>query len=41
MRMMLRDGQYQLLCLPCADAYEMKAASQFKGTIYGKEKGLV
>jgi hypothetical protein len=32
MRMMLRDGQYQLLCLPCADAYEMKAATPFPGS---------
>lgn len=38
MRLVLKDGIYQLLCLPCADAYEQKVREQFKGTEYGAIK---
>lgn len=38
MRLALKDGIYQLLCLPCADAYEQKVREQFKGTEYGANK---
>jgi hypothetical protein len=40
MRIYLRDGIYQLLCVACGDAYEQKRADQFRNTPYGRAKGI-
>ena len=35
MRMQIKDGIYQLLCIPCSDDYEAKRSDLFGGTPYG------
>jgi hypothetical protein len=40
MRLYIKDGIYQCLCVPCGDKYEMKQRQMFAGTPYGHAKGL-
>ncbi len=35
LRLERKDGIYQLLCVPCSDAYQKKTAERFRGTPYG------
>ena len=40
MRIHVKDGMLQLLCIGCSDAYERKRRDQFAGTPYGHRAGL-
>lgn len=39
-RIYLKDGIYQILCVRCGDAYEQKRRDQFAGTPYGRARGI-
>lgn len=38
MSVVLKDGVYAVLCVPCADAYCRKRSDLFRSTEYGRQK---
>lgn len=38
--LVLKDGIYQVLCMPCREKYHRKRADFFKGTAYAERKKL-
>lgn len=34
------NGIYRYFCKPCGDVYERKRSEFFRGTLYGKQRGL-